>query len=165
MMMKCLHDGGIPAIFSPEQDKLNPEDHSLYEIGRRYYLDAKFCRDILCSNANDGSCVKIFFDGLPTLPVHKYSILFMLRRPEDIANSLSKLELPENWTEHKPFDVYRDYCEEDILQVINICQQRKDMTVYLVDFPSFRKNPTTYLRHLQLPPGFDREKAIQAVRQ
>jgi len=167
-MMKALHAGGIPAIFSPHIEDGNPDANGykpnpggLWEVGFTQYMNADFLRRFI----PDDSCIKIMFDGLPCLPQRKYKIIFMERDPEEITASTDRVDQhiidasggkmrpgseAGRITNCLPFCNFRPYNQEDIDHVLGICDTRSDMHVIRVQFSELIKNPQRVFTTLAL---------------
>jgi len=171
-MMGALQAGGIPVVFNPDLEKMNigtngykPNPVSLYEIGRNGYMEPGVLQQLLL----DGHAIKIFFDGLPTLPKYiDYKIIYMVRDLDEIHESLrialenvrSAGEYPNSGGQ-KPFDVYSPYAEKEIDWVLGICDARNDMELCMVDYHDLVNDPHSVLEELHLPINIgDAAKAI-----
>ena len=171
MMMRALYEGGIPAIYQPDLEELNPRgDYTanpggLYEVGQGYYLNAKFLREI-----PDDSVIKIMFDGLASLPFRDYKIIFMERDPEEIQASLERMDSHLSQHDIKPtadwpapFNCFRPYKQEDINHVLDICEARLDMHLIRVNFRKVLRHPKYELGSLNLlgvPINVDKAAAV-----
>ena len=160
-MMGALQAGGIPVVFNPDLEKMNigtngykPNPVSLYEIGRIAYMEPGLLHQLLL----DGHAIKIFFDGLPTLPKGDYKIIYMVRDVDEINESLrialenvrSAGERPNSGGQ-KPFDVYSPYAQKEIDWVLGICDARSDIDLCMVDYHDLVNDPGRVLEELHLP--------------
>ena len=178
-MMKALHKGGIPAIFSPHIEDGNPDASGyqpnpggLWEVGFNQYMNAKFLRKFI----PDDSVIKIMFDGLPCLPQRAYKIIFMERDPEEITASTDRVDkhiieaaresmrpvseelhreilegnLDVPGTKILPFCNFRPYDQEDIDHVLGICDARSDMHVIRVNYHDLIRHPRHEFETLRL---------------
>jgi hypothetical protein len=107
----------------------------------------------------DNVIVKIFFDGLIALPSGKYLIIFMERDPLEIKASLKrvddhldKLGGRTNLVIEAPFDVYRDYNQEDIDHVKGIMRERRDVRLLEVDFRELVEDPIAVFNKIKYTP-------------
>ena len=171
-MMRCLHKGGIDALYAPRIENLNtevgdyiPNPGGLWEVGRRFYTEPKFLRRIAAEKRD--VCIKIMFDGLPYLARGDYTVLWMDRDPDEIEASLETNDarlrargVTEN-VPRKPFDVYMPYSQADIDHVRGICEARSDIVLRRVWFRDLVQRPDEILRGLGLP--IDVEKAASVV--
>lgn len=176
-MMHALNAGGIPAVTSIEMDRRSAEYPSIngyvptpiehqYEIGRLVYLNGESMRNFV--KAHPGTAIKVFFDGLPTLPVSEYTVIFMRRNSEEIKASVKQVEdfralikMGKNPTDAGYFDVYKDYNSADIKHCLDIAQARSDMDVKVVWFDQLIAEPQETLEKLELP--FDAAEAAKAI--
>lgn len=178
MMMRALYEGGIPAIFQPEQEKFNrevdgyaPNPGSLMEVGQQYYMNAHFLRNI-----PDDSVIKILYDGLPNLPVGQYTIVFMERDEAEINASLAKSDahlrargIKENPPKPFTFDSFRPYRRGDIDHVLGICESRKDFDLVRVDYRDVIADPEAVFNRLKYTPlgrerlNIDVAKAVATI--
>lgn len=164
-MMRALGIGGIPLIYTPEIEEANTQDgdyvvspSGMWELGRGLYMRP----DIMGPTAEKyGSfAVKVFFDGLPNLPVvdnHVWEVVFMERDADEIRASCEKAQAsvkkvmePAGSSEDR-FDVYRDYNQDDIDEVLSIVSERSDMKVQRVEFADLIGNPVRVFNGLNLP--------------
>jgi hypothetical protein len=176
-MMRALHQGGLPMIAEKElqsdwdqapQDGYQPlPDGGLYEVGRHTYLDPGVMR-ALTAKTPANVCIKVFFDGLPTLPVHNYRVIFMRRDPAEIAASMEKVneykrkrQFPVKEHKRLPFDAMAPFIPEDVEQCLAIARARRDMDVIEVDFRDLVENPERELYRLGAP--IDIQKASKAI--
>ena len=169
MMMRALHHGGLPVIeaASPEPgratiDGYTPNPSGLYEVGRAFYMNAYFLRNI-----PDNSLIKILFDGLTYLPQREYKIIFMIRDEADINASVQRAEqhlraagVKANDNTPTPFDVYRPYKQDDIDHVINICEVRGDIELIRVHYNDVLDNPKEVLHSLGMPIDVDKAAGV-----
>jgi len=148
-----------------ERDGYRPIPGLFLEIGGNY-REAKFLREM-----PDNIFVKIFFDGLPNLPLGKYKVIFMVRDEWEINHSVERAEkhirsfgVPENPPSDSTFYVYRKYSQDDIDHVTAICEARSDIHLIKVNFSDLIKNPKrvfTTLKLLGIP--VDPAKAADAI--
>jgi hypothetical protein len=162
MMMKAIYDGmkDGAVLYQPgEHEKTGnkpvegyiPNPSGLWEVGQMYYMNSKFLREMPQS-----SLVKILYDGLPTLPKGRYTIIFMRRDPKEIKQSCERVDkhlrqvgVVENPKQWYPFDCFRPYRQEEIEHVLGICEARQDMRVIQVDFSRVIESPLTLFRALK----------------
>jgi len=156
-MMNALHAGGLPVIFQPEQEKFNkeingfaPNPSKLLEVGQQYYMNAHFLRNI-----PDDSLIKVLYDGLPCLPLGKYTIVFMLRDEAEINDSLARSDAHLRTRGVKPnppkpftFDVFRPYKQEDIDHVLGIMSNRMDVNLIKVQYKDVVDDPIGLLQSI-----------------
>jgi hypothetical protein len=142
-MMHALNAGGIPAVTNTEMDRRNAEYPSIngyvptpieyqYEIGRPVYLNGESMRNFV--KAHPDTAIKIFFDGLPTLPVSEYTVIFMRRDPREIVASVQQVEefraaikMRTNPDNFGYFDVYKDYNSDDVKHCLDIAHGKRSM--------------------------------------
>jgi hypothetical protein len=164
-MMKSLIAGlsGFKAGYRTESDArfgnlyldgYIPNPSPLFEIGSRNYLKASFLREM-----PENAIVKIFFDGLIALPSGDYLIIFMERDPLEITSSakrvdqhLDKLGGRTVPIVEAPFDVYRDYNQEDIDHVKGIMRERRDVRLLEVDFRELVEDPIAVFNKIKYTP-------------
>jgi hypothetical protein len=165
MMMRVLSIAlpGRTVLYQPSQEKaLNqkvgnyrPSPSGLLETAQLYYLDPRAMRE----RFKDEHVLKIFFDGLPTLPVfrdhHAYTIIFMLRAEAEINKSLEKVANYHyliNKEEQPPSDlvlnVYAPYDQLHIDHVLDIVRVRSDMQCFGVQYEDFVEDPLAGLQSL-----------------
>ena len=184
-MMGALGAGGIPILAVPDFEAMNVEKDgykinpgNFFEITRAVYMEPFVLQQVL----QDGHAIKIFFDGLPTLPAGDYRIIYMQRDPEEIKASLeitnkiitdsqvrvktrangeeyqSKVTLQEGG--NKPFDVYSPYAQNEIDWVLGICDQRNDMELTVVDYHDLVSDPKSVLESLNLPIDIEAASSV-----
>ena len=177
IMMKCLQEGGIPAILRPDFENQNkkteeydPNPGELMEVGQPYYKSPRFLR--LLAAQRENSCVKIFYDGLPYLPSGDWTIIWMHRDEEEIVRSCEKVDKhlkslgnhknPKLW---EVWDVFRPYDQTSMDHVLGMCKQRLDMNVIEVDFKSVIERPLDVFDELRDVRGLpiNPEKAAAKV--
>lgn len=148
-MVKALSKGLSERIlYAPEREDIpvidgyQPNPGGIFEIGHGRYKRPEFMRDHL---KYDG-IIKVFFDGLPALPADDYVIVFMLRSPDEITLSLDRAAeyfvanqqgsqlSQDHGLRNYPFDVFSPYNQDDIDQVLGICEQRNDMKLHIVQY-------------------------------
>ena len=177
-MVKALHAGGIPAIYMPDLERVNPDEEGyqpnpggLYEVGITQYMNADFLREIV-----DESVVKILFDGLPFLPFRDYKIIWMERDLEEIQASTERVDQyirsttkredqPEvrEATSFLPFNCYKPYNQKDMDHVLGICEARSDMSLVKVQFSELLRQPKrvfTTLKLMGVPINVNRATAV-----
>ena len=100
---------------------------------------------------------KMFFDGLPNLPLGDYRIIFMVRDEWEINDSCAKADkhlrsvnIPENPASDATFYVYRPYSQDDIDHVLGICEARSDIQLIKVNYIDLIKHPEHELETLRL---------------
>lgn len=168
-MMKALISGGIPAATNRRVDAFNnkiptvngyrPSPRgSLWEMGHEFYLNP----DVLHWFVNNhfDCALKIFFDGLPWLPVCEqgYTVIFMRRPDEEIIASVESVERYRNEVMQKPnpkdkrpFDVYRGYNPNHVQWCLEIAKQRRDIELHEVWFADLINDPAGVIDELGLP--------------
>jgi hypothetical protein len=165
MMMQAFKEGATEGgvVYKPDAETLNftgkdgykPNPGNLWEVGQRLYWNPAFLRGI-----PDDSFIKIFFDGLQTLPKRdcRYKIIFMVRDAQEILNSIERVEqhilendrsIISSEQPYTPFSVYRSgYKQEDIDHAIGICEARIDMDLFVVDYGEVVRDPLTVFERL-----------------
>jgi len=140
--------------WNPHAEELNvaldgyrPNPGPLLEVGQNHYIDPPRLRELLVDNC----LIKIFYDGLPYLPAtDDYKIIFMFRDPVEIAASLNVTEQhlvaqgvlrPEPGDFACPFDVYQPFDQANIEHVYAICEQRRDIELFPVQFQNLIDQP------------------------
>ena len=164
-MMRALGIGGLEIICTPKLENANVNDNGyfvspsgLWELGRPLYIRP----DVMGPIAQDypSHLVKVFYDGLPCLPVvnnHTWNVIFMQRDPDEIRASCEKAQasVKKAMEPAEPssdrFDVYRDYNQNDIDEVLNIVSERSDMKVQRVEFADLIGDPVRVFNGLNLP--------------
>ena len=168
-MMAALGAGGLSIIanldlehYNQGPDGYKPNPKKLYEVGQSAYLSPWILEGLLM----EGTAIKVFFDGLPTLPAGDYRVLFMTRDPAEIEESsrIAREAVMQSCGEvsrggRVPFDVYSPYSQAAIDWVLGICEQRQDVDLSVVDFRELVKTPETVLERLRLPIDLDRAAA------
>ena len=173
--MEALHQGGLPIIYQPGQEKIGrqesdgytPNPGPLHEVGQMWYMKPNFQRLM-----PDGSLVKILFDGIPHLPRGEYKIIWMDRNVKEIKASCERVDkhlrqvgVKEHPERTYPFDSFRDYNQEDMDHVLGICQARSDMDLIPVFFRDVIKYPGVVFESLKniydIP--IDPEKAAAVI--
>ncbi len=163
MMMKALIQGGMPARYSREKDRIldqrykekdyHPNPEGFYELGPGDFESSLF------PAAYRGVLIKALHWRLKTLPPFDYKVLFMLRNPEEIKVSYLKMFC------HRPPFVLEKY-DSFIEETLKGLEQRKDMAVTTVWHHDMLKDPGNVIDTL-ISKGFpitDRENAVRAVR-
>ena len=168
-MMKALVSGGIPAATNKRIDRINnkmpvvrgymPNPRgALWEMGHEFYMVPDLMRAFV-DNHQD-CAIKIFFDGLPWLPVCEqgYTVIFMRRPDEEIRASVETFEKyrgeimqQSNPKDKRPFDIYRDYNPDHVQWCLDIAKQRRDITVHEVWFADLVDDPVGVIEGLGLP--------------
>jgi hypothetical protein len=180
MMMEAIYAGMNHGsiIYQKQMEDYNqdgtdykPVPGRLWEVGQRFYTSARFLRAI-----PDDSLIKIFYDGLPNLPGGDYVIIFMVRDPEEIKESVKRTDahlratgVAENKSNPLTFNVYRPYNKENIDHVLSICEVRRDFRVIMVNYKDviedpereFRKIKYSAVDHIQV--DIDIEKAAAKI--
>ena len=180
MMVRVLLHAlpGRNVVCQPEKDKFlnksingyQPSPSGLYEVSPKHYMDPRY----ICKYLKDEHIIKVFFDGLPTLPVFKeeYAVIFMLRNPDEIEKSLdlvkhyhAQINKPETTITDHPLDVYKPYDQTLINLVLDIVDVRSDMRLHLVHYEQFVENPLSELQKLVTLglPLSNLEKAAEVV--
>jgi len=176
-MMRALNQGGLDFLADKElqsewnqapQDGYQPlPDGGLFELGRNSYINPKIMR-MLIDKAPDQICIKVFFDGLPVLPVSDYTVIFMRRDADEIEQSMQavdrykrKRDFPVHKRARLPFDVYAPYDANNLKHCLDIAKARQDMKVLEVEFRDLVEDPGAVLTRLELP--IDIEKAASAI--
>lgn len=185
-MMAALKASGLPLLSNsrldgftarhPVIDGYKPTKTLLYEVGRSFYLRPNLMRDLVANDIDLG--IKVFYDGLPVLPVGEYTVIFMHRDPGEIAESLLKLEkYKQSFNKDEslgddghtslfeirdvdmgveanqyPFHVYRKYKPDDVQHCLDIVKQRRDIDVIEVQFSDLIKNPVKTLNFIRKTP-------------
>lgn len=163
-MMGALCAGGIPLLTVEDLEVMNcegdykPNPGPLYEVSRSVYMEPFVLEQVL----QDGYAIKIFFDGLPTLPKGDYRIIFMRRDPDEIEESLKRAldtvaaaGLHTDTGGRKPFDIFSPYAQKEIDWVLGICETRSDMELSIVDYADLVERPGDVLEGLALPINVD----------
>jgi hypothetical protein len=159
-MANGLNEGII--VHSEDDDRVGnvanwagyiPSPGPLLEVGRNAYYNAEFVRNLPAD-----VLVKIFFDGLPTLPADKYLVIFMRRKEAEILESCAKVArhlqaigVPSN-PARGMFDIYSPYNQDDIDHVLGIMDQRKDVELIEVDYADLIDNPEKILNRIKYTP-------------
>ena len=135
-----------------ERNGYIPNPGPILEVGGSY-RKAEWLRE----NMVDDTVVKIFFDGLPNLPLGDYRVIFMVRDEWEINDSCAKTDkhlrsvnIPENPASGNTFYVYRPYSQDDIDHVLGICEARSDIQLIKVNYSDLIKHPTHELATLKL---------------
>ena len=90
MMMGCLRDGGMNALFDTERDSLiaKMEEEAGYKINESLYeLDPHDFNDPKFRDANEGSLIKMIAPGITGHARHGDKCVFMLRDYDEITQS------------------------------------------------------------------------------
>lgn len=173
-MMAALKASGLPVLSNarlddftathPLIDGYKPTKDLLLEVGRAIYMNPSFMRDFVKDNDEIG--VKVFYDGLPVLPRGDYTVIFMQRDPDEIRDSIERVDRYKKSFNQKdkkrhipihpkeinryPFDVYAEYKPEDVIHSLEIAKQRKDMRVIEVQFKDLIANPIAVFERLRV---------------
>jgi len=175
MMMQALYKGLFhgEVLYQPDLEKLNPDADGyapnqgpLMEVGRAYYMNAAFLREI-----PDDSLVKILYDGLPCLPARDYRVVFMERDESEIKASLARSDahlrankVAENMDYGHTFDVFRPYRQEDIDHVLGIVRCRTDIDLTRMKFSEVIARPEAMFESLSdMGWPIDPKKAASVV--
>lgn len=127
-----------------ELDGYAPNPVPLLEVGGWYR-----CADFL-RKQSDKVLIKVFFDALPEIPAGKHTIIFMDRDPEEIKESLRRVQAHfdkigyEDKMKASPdrtFDVFAPYSQEDIEHVIGIMEMREDVELIRVSYNDLMADP------------------------
>lgn len=158
MMLQALHAGlSTPHIVMswgsmdgwvlPDKSGYSPNPRGLQEVGQLFYMQVENLRAF---PATGTALIKILFDGLLALPAgHDYRIVFMTRNAESIKASCERVDeykaekkYPIKTDDfHMPFDSFAPYNEDDMQHVIDICRQRRDMHIKVVNYDVVIKHP------------------------
>jgi hypothetical protein len=181
MMMQALHEGGLPALYTPALENANPDTNGfqpnpggLYEVGFLSYTVPKFLRLM-----PDGCAVKIMWDGIVNLPKGDWKIIFMERSQKEIESSIAILEkhLIENniasaynhpLTRGMPFCCFRTYNRDNIDHVLGIMDTRRDVELLSVQYQDVINSPIKVFQQLKytdsgeerLPIDVDKAAAV-----
>jgi hypothetical protein len=177
MLVKALHKGipGTEILFEQNMEaqlgkdcKLVghngyiPHPGGLYEIPQSMYLDPSFLRENIPAN----SIIKIPYDGLPALPCGNWTVVFISRDPEEIQASSDALQTYvqeqgastgfTNESIYKaaderlwPFDVFTPYNQADIDHVMCICEMRRDIRLFDIDYNVIMDRPEVAFAELK----------------
>lgn len=148
-----------------ERDGYRPIPGLFLEVGQNY-KNAEWLRKM-----PDNIFVKIFFDGLPNLPLGKYKIIFMVRDEWEINHSVERAEkhirsfgVPPNPPSDSTFYVYRPYSQADVNHVLGICEARSDIDLIKVNFTDLIKHPKHEFETLRLRGvPIDPDKAASVI--
>ena len=177
MMMQALYSGmkkgGI--VFQKQMEEFNPDSvdgyiptpGKLWEVGRGFYKNANFLRNI-----PDDSLIKILFDGLSELPKGEWTVIFMLRDEIEIKASYARSDahiraagISENPQTQYTFDVYRPYSQEDIDHVLGIMESRTDVQLIRLNYRDVIEDPELWFHMLNTNGlDIDVEKATAEVK-
>lgn len=162
-MMGALYSGLTEGqvLYQPAQERLNksqdgyvPNPGHLYEVGRAYYMNAKFLRMM-----PQDSLVKILFDGLPNLPAGKYVLIWMDRDEGEINQSVARSDahlrasgVKENPQTQYTFDAFRPYNRDDMEHVLGIVRQRRDIDLVRVNFRDLVERPVDAFERIKHSP-------------
>ena len=176
-MMAALKASGLPIVSNvrlddftaqhPMIDGYKPTKGLLLEAGRAFYMHPKVMRKFVRENDEIG--IKVFFDGLPILPVGEYTVIFMQRDADEIIESLARVdrykrsynskgtskvfeERDDDRSNRYPFDVYSKYRPDDVEQCLEIVKQRRDVEVVEVQFSDLIKDPVKTLQSIRKTP-------------
>ncbi len=176
-MMTALNAGGMPCLSNSKLDEhtlkqrridgYKPTKNILYEVGRDFYMTPGAIRKFV--SENDEIALKVFYDGLPILPAHEYTVIFMQRNLEEITLSIKAVDKYRdaalgrkvNKQESYPFNVYHDHRPADVRQCLDIAKTRSDMNVIEVCFRDLIEEPVRVLESLNIP--IDVGKAAKAI--
>ena len=167
-MMTALNAGGMPCLSNSKLDEhtakqrridgYKPTKDLLYEVGRDFYMRPGVVRKFV--SEHDDIALKVFYDGLPILPVHDYTVIFMQRDLEEIKLSIKAVDRYRdasigskvNKQESYPFNVYTDHRPADVKQCLDIAKSRSDMSVIEVWFRDLIENPIETLKAIKHTP-------------
>jgi len=161
----CIFAARDRILGNVERDGYRPIPGLFLEVGQSY-KDAEWLRQM-----PDNIFVKIFFDGLPNLPLGKYKVIFMVRDEWEINHSIDRAEkhirsmgVPENPPSDDTFYIYRKYSQDDIDHVLGICEARSDIDLIKVNFTDMIKHPKHEFETLRLRGiPIDPEKSALAI--
>jgi hypothetical protein len=163
--MAALKASGLPVLSNirlddflekqPFIDGYKPVKLGYYEVGRTFYLNPGVMRRFVAEHNEIG--IKVFYDGLPVLPVSEYTVIFMQRDSAEIIASLERVdeykkEINQDLNTGKnryPFDVYYKYIPEDVQHCLDIARQRRDINVIEVQFKDLIHNPIQTFERLR----------------
>ena len=185
-MMSALKASGLSYISNSKLDELiarqstidgyKPSKDGVWEVGRQFYCNPTLMRNFV--KYQDEIAIKVFYDGLPTLPAGGYTVIFMQRNPAEIIESLAnvvqhtmaiKNAALSQPNDTYPFDVYADYNPEDVQHCLDIAKQRKDMNVIEVNFRDLIEQPEKTLEAIKYTPlgrervPIDIKKAVKVI--
>ena len=176
MMRAIAHSAPLVLAYSDrvggnvEHDGYSPNPNGLYEVGGRI-CTAEGQRKL---NKQPRVLVKVFFDYLCTIPRGNHKIVFMIRDPDEIKQSVARVsehfknldrEYERPWPINvKTFDRYRPYRQEDIDHVIGVMEARSDVKMVVVDYGDLVANPLSQMRRVQeVIPELRVEKAARLI--
>ena len=137
MMMRCLQAGGLDAVYQEGRDKMNdkfgdddyqPNKDGFYEMFRVDYQQPHFPRMYA------GRLIKCLFSGLPTMVVHDYKVVFMLREHEEIRQSYEAFF-------HQELGMKKNTYTEAMQESIDLLHNRKDTHATVLQYRDVVKNP------------------------
>ena len=158
LMMQVLHSGGLPMAFDDSRpaDQHNPRGY--YELAGGKII-SRLMDSTFDLASNKGRIVKITAYGLKFLPKGNYKIIYMLRKIDEVLDSMHKMGIP--------IDKAR---ERVLLRKLNrlsfdLIDRRDDIEYVTVNYRDVIDNPRREIERVGsfLGRTFDYEQAIRTV--
>jgi hypothetical protein len=151
-----------------EHNGYAPNPTPLLEVGG-HVRNGSFLRGLLTRPRQ--VLIKIFFDTLPNLPIGKHTFVFMERDAEEIRASIDRVYRHLASIEHpaqlpsteREFDVFGEYDEDDIKHVLDIIEQRPDVTLIRVNYRDLVENPKREFERINEVLELDVDKAASVI--
>lgn len=145
MMMKALMAGGLNGYYNEKTEarlrrmatpeyKANP--NGFYELSGREMNADDFPKK------HEGRLIKVLHNGLSKLSIGKYKIVFMLRDPAEIMQSIKKVYGKNCILDPKKYDLWM---KESIAYLMN----RRDVRVTVLNYSDVVKDPLRSFQKLR----------------
>lgn len=137
MMMDALTAGGLDPAFNSVRDEMNdkfgdkdykPNPNGFYELSKEEYKQAGFPRGY------EGKLIKLLLGGINKIVAGDYKVVFMRRDYEEIRQSFEGFF-------NQPLGVDRKSLTAAIENTIGILQQRRDVSLTVIDYRDVVEKP------------------------
>jgi hypothetical protein len=93
MLMRCIHYGGIEAIYDKPLDAIYTKNSATegYDPNPNGYFEVRNPQDYLSSGAVKGKCMKLFLSSIAWKFPLAYRVVFVTRNPKDRFRSSCKM--------------------------------------------------------------------------
>jgi hypothetical protein len=143
MMMRCLIEAGMPAVWDFSQERLNQVGGDYKPNPNGFYALNENWRDAGVYDKYKGKLVKISHDDLKYLPTGKYHIVFMTRNVEESRQSWIKAFK----TVRVIYEVYDLY----VTSLLKYLNDRGDCTVQVIDYGDVISQPLIEFEKIDMP--------------
>ena len=149
-MMRCLEAGGLDPVVDDGFEIMNllsefsgysPNPNGFYMIRQGEYRRQDFALEY------DGKLLKCHIDRLVKLPPHAYTVVFMLRDPDEIIESMSRFDVEHGFG----YNTAIAYLYGTVVPaLIGSLSKRSDMRVLQVQYKDVVDNPIKVFGELEL---------------